>query len=296
MKNVEALKSLYVALGGMIDDVEDFQQSIDVLNKIAELMNGEDDASLNPEAIENIADAASGYIKPTGTKSITTNGTHDVTEYASADVNVPNPSTGTKSITENGTYDVTAFASANVNVSGGLSAFDSYEFNIANELSYDDSSGTSLRTITTLTPHQTLIDKINEYSSLTKAEYPFTYGDARGYFAFVITPKNLSNIPTPTSPTEYLVRKETYCAVGTFSNGEKMVMTTPYMYRVSKKSSGGFSFPTVSGDNVNVVNDALTPSTTSGNIVIKAKLTTNQKIAAGDYVLNVYDLTNIVID
>lgn len=188
------------------------------------------------------------------------------------------------------------FVSAINSISGGLSAFDSYEFNIANELSYDDSSGTTLRTITTLTPHQALISKINEYANLTKAEYPFTYGDARGYFAFVITPKNLSNIPTPTSPTEYLVRKETYCAVGTYSNGEKMVMTTPYMYRVSKKASGGFAFPTVSGDNANVVNDALTPSTTSGDIVIKAKLTTNQKIAAGDYVLNVYDLTNIVID
>lgn len=31
----------------------------------------------------------SGYIKPAGTKSITENGTHDVTQYASATVNVP---------------------------------------------------------------------------------------------------------------------------------------------------------------------------------------------------------------
>lgn len=59
-----------------------------------------------------------GYIKPSGTKSITTNGTHDVTNVASATVNVPTgiTPTGTKEITSNGTHDVTNFASANVNV------------------------------------------------------------------------------------------------------------------------------------------------------------------------------------
>lgn len=41
------------------------------------------------EAIEEIPD---GYIKPSGTKSITSNGTHDITNYASANVNVPVPS------------------------------------------------------------------------------------------------------------------------------------------------------------------------------------------------------------
>lgn len=64
-----------------------------------------------------------GYIKPEGTLSITENGTHDVTNYASAEVNVPTGITpsGTLTITENGTHDVTSYASANVNVptSGG---------------------------------------------------------------------------------------------------------------------------------------------------------------------------------
>lgn len=62
---------------------------------------------------------ASG-ITPSGTKTITTNGTHDVTSYASALVNVPvgiTPS-GTKSITANGTYDVTQYATASVNIPG----------------------------------------------------------------------------------------------------------------------------------------------------------------------------------
>ena len=68
----------------------------------------------------NVAVPASG-ITPTGTKSITTNGEHDVTNFAKANVNVPVPSgyikpSGTKNITENGTHDVTNFASAVVNV------------------------------------------------------------------------------------------------------------------------------------------------------------------------------------
>lgn len=77
-----------------------------------------------PSAIDSIS---GGGITPTGTINITTNGTHDVTNYASASVAVPQGTTptGTKeiSITQNGTTteDVTNYASAQitVNVSGG---------------------------------------------------------------------------------------------------------------------------------------------------------------------------------
>lgn len=68
------------------------------------------------------ADTGGGGITPTGTKTITANGKHDVTAYETADVQVPIPEAPTGktqiSITENGvtTHDVASFAQAEVNV------------------------------------------------------------------------------------------------------------------------------------------------------------------------------------
>lgn len=75
------------------------------------------------DAIEAIS---GGGITPTGTMNITTNGTHDVTSYASASVAVPTGTTptGTKqvSITQNGTTteDVTNYA--NVEITANVSS------------------------------------------------------------------------------------------------------------------------------------------------------------------------------
>lgn len=86
------------------------------------------------EMAEAIMEIETGII-PTGTKQIAANGTHDVTQYASAAVQVPNTyvaadegkvvsdgalvaQTGT-TITQNGTYDTTENDEVTVNVSGG---------------------------------------------------------------------------------------------------------------------------------------------------------------------------------
>lgn len=111
--------------------------------------NGSSDTYKPAEMADAIEDIPGG-ITPSGTISIATNGTVDVTQYASASVAVPNPSTGTKqiSITQNGTTteNVTDYANAEitVNVSGGASNEDAIlDGSISG--AYSNSTVTSLR-------------------------------------------------------------------------------------------------------------------------------------------------------
>ena len=71
MTNVEALKALYVALGGNTAAVAGATTIVEVLDAIAKLFDGDDDAITNAEAIANIA-AVGGVIVPTKqTKTVT---------------------------------------------------------------------------------------------------------------------------------------------------------------------------------------------------------------------------------
>lgn len=63
MNNVDALKALYAALGGTPADVANASTIVEVLNAIAELFEGNADATLNAEAIANIT-AVAGNISP----------------------------------------------------------------------------------------------------------------------------------------------------------------------------------------------------------------------------------------
>lgn len=72
MTNVEALQALYAALGGTPSNVANASTSVEVLNAIAALFDGEDDAILNPEAISNIAAIASALVpKESQNKTVT---------------------------------------------------------------------------------------------------------------------------------------------------------------------------------------------------------------------------------
>ena len=80
-----------------------------------------------PDGYEDAVDAIQTGITPTGTKNISTNGTHDVTNYASANVAVPASAvdTGTKNITSNGNnQDVVGYAAVNVSVPNSYSQSD----------------------------------------------------------------------------------------------------------------------------------------------------------------------------
>lgn len=71
MNNVDALKALYVALGGNSADVANASTIVEVLNAIAAKFDGQDNATVNPEAIANITAVASSIKKPTQEKTAT---------------------------------------------------------------------------------------------------------------------------------------------------------------------------------------------------------------------------------
>lgn len=84
MTIVEALKALYTALGGEAD-VSGATTIVEMLNAIADLYDGADDAVLNAEAIANIA-AVVPAIKTEQNKSVTPTTSQQIIEADSGKV------------------------------------------------------------------------------------------------------------------------------------------------------------------------------------------------------------------
>lgn len=84
MTIVEALKALYIALGGEAD-VSGATTIVEMLNAIATLYDGADDAVLNAEAIANIA-AVVPAIKTEQNKSVTPTTSQQIIEADSGKV------------------------------------------------------------------------------------------------------------------------------------------------------------------------------------------------------------------
>lgn len=64
MTNVDALKTLYTALGGESSGVANAVTVVDALNAIATLLGSDPVAATNADAIANIAAVASGAVAP----------------------------------------------------------------------------------------------------------------------------------------------------------------------------------------------------------------------------------------
>lgn len=68
MTNVEALKNVYVALGGSAEDVSEVVTNVEILRAIFVQLGGDPDAVsaqvMNAAIIDAIADVANGFIKP----------------------------------------------------------------------------------------------------------------------------------------------------------------------------------------------------------------------------------------
>lgn len=147
--------------------------------------------------------------------TVTKNGTYTADEgytgLGTVEVQVPNPSTGTLSIVENGSYDVTEYATAEVNVPTGGGATTKFGVSIDNIFPVEGSALS--RPITPTTDQQFSLNmdgitKINAKAlaykfyynnAITGAEFPDLveiYGDEACYGAF-LSCQNLKVISAP---------------------------------------------------------------------------------------------------
>ena len=148
---------------------------------------------------------STGGVTPEGTISITKNGTHDVTNYASAEVDVPVGvfPTGTLEITENGIHDVYDKMAVSVNVptSGGSGGDDTALTSILDGSYSGEYANDS---VTTLHDY-----RFYNFKQLTKVDCPnlTKLGTSVFYYASGLLEVNFPNITQIPDSTFYYASK-----------------------------------------------------------------------------------------
>lgn len=206
----------------------------------------------------SVIDGIQTGITPSGTKNITTNGTHDVTNYATAKVEVPasgiTPS-GSIEIKKNGTYDVTSKASAVVNVPTGGGS-DNYHV-------------LPVTLTTALGAGTTAMHNLVTGDSFVKTNYA-----ADGFFAMLI----------PLTATEAVTESNYVTFV--YAGNRVIVRSKAIGYAVFAKGAGSSSYAAGQINNYKISQNgynATLRANSSGNIILY--VASSLTVPAGDYLL-----------
>lgn len=173
-----------------------------------------------------------------------------------------------------------------------IEPFDIYEFNIPNDILYNDETGAAIREVANFPAHDALIAKLTEYSGKTYNNRFMLNGMAR--ILVRSEPKNPELIVTDGTYDKIFLRKDE-TAFWMLKDG---IITRGSPYQRAKWELGKTGTVSYKGD-FDKTNDtngiSYSPNIGNNNIDIDAQVAQYQfqKIAAGDYVLKFYDISEL---